>query len=407
MQKLLRFVRIIKSLFLCNRSGGSKTIYGSSVVLQCDMADRYLKMDGKNYSPFLDRVYSEKGFDGYNLLSIPKIYDFNSSSDFYGNVSYPFVFYTKLFHFVLIAFRLKKAANKLLVKNYKTYLEKNNCVMVLGIQPDRALVVAANNLDLRVVDLLHGYGINSNHKIYGYEAFKNKELSELCTDYITLDLASKRVLENSVLRSNKKITISSVRSPLFNHKKYTLPSFCSENYSRVVLVTLQWGIERFEMKYPHADGDLHPRIKETINTCKDCFFIVKPHPVLLKNRKAIEKLKNNLTSICNAQLVANMDIFSLLNVSQFHLTIWSSSTREASMKGIPSLIFSSDDYLFEGTNLFKEELDEKIALRVADKSIADIASLIRNYTVPSELLIRYQMKVQPKNLSIAHALMLG
>ena len=392
--KLISFFVKSKGLFYYALCGNKEVLNNDNrptVVIQCGSVDRYMTRDAKKYSPILDRIYSDNGFSNYRILSFAKFGEFYCDSLVYGktiNVFSPFDYFLLG---LLGFFGFQAYKEKRIVEIYKNSLIDFKCFMVIGIQPDQGLVQAGHRINVRIVDLLHGYGIRKNHSVYGDKAFSKKKLY-LCTDYIAMDNFSRNLIMKNVAKYGLEVNVHAVRSPLLDMIE-SVP-YISDSYKKIVLVTLQWGIERFEKKYPHEDGFLHPRIEEIIKETEDILYVVKPHPMMLQSKKNVDRL--NAIAFLNDNILINTDsnIISLLKVADIHFTIWSSSIKEAAFCGVKSYLFSSDDHLFEGTGLYLEELRAGVAQRVHNLRKSEIIELLR-YTPSKDDFEEYNKNALP------------
>jgi hypothetical protein len=363
----------------------------ADVVLEAHDVHRSFVRNGKFYAQILDGLQDEliaKGFSCFTLARVGSKLIENA----YGEVYYPYSIADYFYFYCskIRIFGLKSCYGDYRVKYYSKMLDNAKAKIVIGIQPSRYLIKAAKLLNIPVVDLLHGYGIVKDHSFYGVESFKKKEQEYCCTDYVALDDFTKEILKSNILLANRKARIWSYLSPVLKDRSKIQDnnlSIFSNSHKKTFLITLQWGIERFESKYHHRDGELHPEIIKVIDLAeKEGFgFIIKPHPILLKNSIAIRRLSHYVKSRNNVFLDTNSSLASLLNIVSCHITIFSSSTREAAFLRRETLIFSSEDYLFKGDNsLFQCEIKYGIAQRVVNLSTLKIVDLLKSKVVFSK-----------------------
>ena len=262
-------------------------------------------------------------------------------------------------------------------------------------------------MNLPVVDVLHGYGIVPTHHVYGFDAIVNTPDNQLCTDYIALDEISKRQIEASLQCGHKNSKVWSIVSPVLDASKpfqnCNIDHSVYSKYKKVCLVTLQWGIDRFEQKFPHEDGELHPKIHRLVCDFKvnDVLFIIKLHPMIAHNDQIKHRLITRYSKQDNVIVDTSSTLYRLLLISDVHLTIFSTSVREAAFLGISSLLFSTDDELFsDGNDRFQAELEHGIARRVGYYSHNRILDIILNINKITQLPSTYIKNVMPSNQSI-------
>jgi hypothetical protein len=389
----LFFVSIKRALWRSLSSGFivSKEIPKNiDIILECRDVNRSVIKNGLAYAQILDRLQDQLTAAGYACITLARM---NSIliNNAYGTVISPVTLLEEVLGMLLLLLRkfkiFSRVADSYWTYLYLTVLRKSNCRIVIGIQPTRYLVAASKISKLPVVDLLHGYGIRSSHNVYGCDAVSQISIQYLCTDFIALDKNSQMVIDNSLGLCNKEARSWSLLSPVLQ-KKMIESELCDLKqiyapYEKVILITLQWGIDRFERIYPHVDGELHPRIHELISheKQKKNLFIIKPHPVMLIDNGVMKLLYSNYSNIENVYVDEKTELLDLLMLVDSHITIWSSTVREASFLGVKSLLFSSDEHFFQGINyLYQPELESKMVNRVNDWSISQIIDWLNTST---------------------------
>ena len=375
------------------------------IILECHDVDRGLQKNELAYAQILDGFQDELAEAGYECITLAKLGS-KLIDDAYGDVRSPISVFEQFLGFLIYAvFRKEFHHLKYHVWLYKKWILHTNCKIVIGIQPSTSLVAASNALGVPVIDLLHGYGVTPTHKIYGFESINKIRDELLCTDYVALDNYSKTVLEKNFSKSNKSVRCWSYLSPVLKSiaPKGVLPhEEFAKDYRKNFLVILQWGINRFEQKFPHDDGELPPRLVEVIEAGLDrglgFGFIVKPHPVLIRNEAILGYLRKNCQQVKGVWLEESTDLKTLLRVVDGVITIFSTSTREAAMLGVKTLLFSSDEELFVGDDHIHQcEIESGMAIRVNRLNINEILnfmeSMSQNCICQNE---DYLKAVQPK-----------
>lgn len=379
------------------------------IILECHDVNRGINYKGVAYAQLLDSFQDDLTKNKLKCITLAKSGSHLTKNKAYGSVYSPVTLIEELCYLALAL--LDKArittgiSSTYKVDLYKKILISSTCKAVIGIQPTRYLVAASRQLQLPVVDLLHGYCVSSAHHWYGINKINQTPIHYLCTDYIALDKDSMRIIKNNFALSNKKTNCWSLLTPVLKNKKS--PQLSSKiglitGKSKKILISLQWGIERFEKQYPHKDGELHPIIEELITheRMRDCAFIIKPHPIILRNRKNMNMLFSKYCNYDNIYIDDQSGLLALLHTVDAHITIFSSVVREAALLGVKSLIFSSDDHFFTGENYyFQPEIQHRIAYRVNNWSINQIISWIKEINKCDKIPNSYQDSIFPQHQS--------
>lgn len=354
----------------------------ADVVFECHDTHRAVKINGRAYAQILDGFQDELSEEGYECITFAqqgsRIVD-----NAYGKVFSPTTVFEEAVGLLVKAF-LGKDFYRSKYKSwlFKRALSKVSCTLVVAIQPTKSLVKACNLLGIPVVDLFHGYCTTPNHQKYGYDSIKALRKEFLCSDYVALDSHSKSVIEESLRRAKKEARSWSYLSPVLKKVVPYIPAALEtfvEGYRKTFLVTLQWGIDRFEKAFPHVDGELHPRLRDTITLGieKGFAFIIKPHPHLLMDGAILTRLREYCDTETALWLEEERDLHTLLRLADAHITIFSSSTREAALLGKKTVLFSSDDEFFEGDDYyFKKEIESRIAVRVSQWNLKEIVDYL-------------------------------
>lgn len=380
----------------------------ADVVFECHDNHRAIEINGRAYAQILDGFQDELSEAGYDCITFAK-QGSRIIDNAYGKVFSPTTVLEETVGLLVKAFLGKKFYES----KYKSWLfiralSKIGCTLVAGIQPTQSLVKACNSLNIPVIDLFHGYCITSKHHKYGYDSIKALGKEFLCSDYIALDRHSKFVIEESLRRAKKEARTWSYLSPVLKRSVSHIPSALEafiEGHRKTFLVTLQWGIHRFEKSFPHVDGELHPRIRDTIalGIEKGFAFIVKPHPILLRNEAILTRLRECCDAEAALWFEEKQDLQTLLTLADAHITIFSSSTREAALLGKKTLLFSSDDDFFAGDNCyFEKEIESGFAVRVSQwntKEIVDYLETVEDLVNPEKTL---NEKLVPDYNNAAH-----
>jgi hypothetical protein len=387
----------------------TKFKHTNNFILECNDDDRSATVNNVKYSPIIDSIRDDLIRRDYSCLSIAK------PGSIITKVAYGRVYSVFSLANVLLYFLLKivdKIARKKLRLSiyyeksvYLRLLKTSKPSMVIGIQVSKQLVSACNSLNIPVVDVLHGYGVTLKHWHYGSDAMRDLPQNEVCSDYIALDKLSQKYIEKSLKMAHKNASVWSIQSPVLDSNRpfhvENMP-YIKNTYSKVVCITLQWGIERYESRYPHTDGELHPKILEVIKNPKlnNVLFIIKPHPVINEDIRVLKMLEKGTLKFHNVVIDSTSSLYSIFHYTDVHITIFSTAVREAAIMGISSLIFSTDEQMFAGKNgKFKPEIENKIAIRVGNESTDKIVNIILFSRKKTEVVECYRNSIISENTS--------
>lgn len=355
------------------------------IILECHDGNRSATVQDKRYSPILDSIRDDLEAEGYSCMTLLKPSS-TIARKAYGSPSSAFSLTDEIIWQTLnIVDRLfhkkKQYSLKYAQYVYKRLLESCKPILVMGIQPSKELVVVCNYVDIPIIDILHGYGIVPSHLVYGLDAMDNAADNELCSDYVALDEISKSQIEKSLQFATKQARVWSFQSPVldatrpFHHGKTNREEL--DKYEKICLISLQWGINRFERKHPHEDGELHPKIHGLIENARteNILFIIKPHPLINRRTGILQRLVSRYSSYDNVVVDSDSTLYQLLSLADINLTIFSTVVREAAFLGVPSMIFSTDEEMFSGENyMFEPEIEAGIAQRVGYEPIDSIVN---------------------------------
>jgi CDP-glycerol glycerophosphotransferase (TagB/SpsB family) len=223
--------------------------------------------------------------------------------------------------------------------------------VVIGIDIPKSLVVSAKDRNVSVIELYHGFGRGPNNAVY-FSKFKGEEKSkEWPTEIIVYDDQSYKTLTKML---PDMITVILARNYWFDFLETVGQKYLSSvrssledklyKYQKVVLVSLQHGYDgsREYLAGILDNGLIHSNILKLIDDRKDILFVLKPHPVQVASSdwKNVWRFLNSLEEANDNvvfERVVNTDIFSLLMLSDAHMTMSSSAIYEAGLLERPSI----------------------------------------------------------------------
>tara|TARA_B100000886_G_scaffold339634_1_gene305710 strand:- start:4884 stop:6146 length:1263 start_codon:yes stop_codon:yes gene_type:complete len=351
------------------------------IILFCHDNDRSMIKKGKKYSHLIDGIQDQLIKAKFKCITLAPIGS-KYISEAYGNVYPIFVFWD--FFNIRQLYRFFKIGKKSLhfPVNIENFIYKKQPKLIAGVEPISQLIKFCRQQNIPIIDVWHGYGISKNHHIYGQNALKEKSQDEVCTDLILLDNLSKNILKKNCLHANRFISLWSLLSPVLSKKTLTYRKFnYLKKYKKIFLISLQFGHSPGCLP---EDGNIHKRIINTIIQCKamNFAFLIKPHPAMLEKELLIKNINDFCISHTNCFYTPNDDLIDLINLADGHLTSSSGVTRECALKGVKTLLYSNDRYLFDGKDShLEEEIKSGIAHRVNKLSISQIINLAVNLEV--------------------------
>lgn len=315
-----------------------------SIILMCLDVDRAIQVNGKAFSQILDPLgdyFQEKGFkvvrvqDFESKLKKASIYKANFSLK---NEIKKLTFYLRIKNF----FSKKKFYPRKFLRliTYRRMILKNKPVIICAIDPEKVLCRIARKLNCIIVNIAHGFGATDSHYNYG-SSFRKKIHEEdepeafICFDKSTYNTHRKGDDGKSTLTYLAKRPKIYLQENRFKLKK--------EN-CRTILVILQWGYTG-EFKYLDniiQDGIMPNPLKEIIQNESNFFWLIKYHPVQIRNPVLFAKtkyyIKNNFQNkLDNIIDVSFLPLSYCLKSTDLVITMMSTAVYEAAAEGIPSL----------------------------------------------------------------------
>jgi hypothetical protein len=147
--------------------------------------------------------------------------------------------------------------------------------------------------------------------------------------------------------------------------KYKLPvkyqKYCAQlrsKYEKIVAVSSQWVIE----------DELIEIIKKTAAICKKTLFIFVPRYVLDKNYQL-------MAFPTNVVLIRQLDIYQTILLSDFHVTVYSTTALEAPVFGVRNILI---DIKGQASEFYKNILSNPLVTRFVNTA-EELAEAIVNW----------------------------
>ena len=235
---------------------------------------------------------------------------------------------------------------------YCYLLEQTKAKYVLEIMPNISLCKECRKRDIKIMDIQHG-AISLDHEWYLFRSNQH-QLSNLKeyspTHYFVWDRESKESLIQMGNKANK-IIITNIPKPNLNKSiSKELRELKKDFESKLVLVTLQYG-----KWYGKKRNNVLPiEVVNALINMESTLIVFKIHPMTLKRErkeqtKNVLFLRRHLNKSSKIIISSNESLEQLMQISNLHITINSSSCIMASKYGISTLIVDS--------NLDKDQAD--------------------------------------------------
>lgn len=229
---------------------------------------------------------------------------------------------------------------------YSAVIKHSKCKLVMAIDANSALSLACHNSGVACVEVAHAMGYTDFS--YKYKSSDPELLPDalICYDDTTAQAWTKLTGNpQSVIKTSHPWFVRFMSDG--DRAGIELPAGLvnkAKTFSRVVLVTLQWGYdgEIEEFKNIIQDGFLSQEIRNAIQqTGERVLWILKLHPVQValarysNHRKMLKSLELNFPNVyteCN-----ELPLPLLLTLVHGHVTMISMACYEAAWLGVPSL----------------------------------------------------------------------
>ncbi len=332
----------------------------SPTIYYCADADRGYFIGGKAYAQILDSFrLAERNSAMGECITLAPLGSRLVGLRAYGEVEGPSLIYS-LFYilvFTLDCLTLKTFNWRLIVavEYYSRKIRELGCVRIVGIQPPESMIMAADRLGVEVFDLQHG-DIAPGVPYYEYFCRRCDGMKFLVWDEETRSVLSRDFLVDSgrvVVVGNPWVDIhrNAEKADLLRLGETAVLPLHDIGSRKKVLVTLQYGLRD---SYPeNFDNEYIPRsLGRAILNSKDITWILRPHPVKIRDSEYVSSLISEFSDHGNVLIADSKDtsLPALLKMVDLHVTWHSSSTIDAKLIGIPSLVLCTQPYIYSRTS---------------------------------------------------------
>lgn len=231
---------------------------------------------------------------------------------------------------------------------YAALLTQTACRCVIAIGAPPALCQAGRQVNIPVVELLHGIGYTPVP--WNWDSIAAHFLP---TKILSLDEVSTKTFASL---AHKGVAVRQIPHPWF--ARFTDPELRAglpevwrnvpqwlQTDRRVIIVALQWG---YAGEYPPLQGILpngllHDELIRAIALTPSVLWLFRLHPVQLRRRyyhqqrQFIDRLTKTYTN-CEWQQASTLPLPLLLSCCHGHITMTSMTAYEAAFLGVPSLL---------------------------------------------------------------------
>lgn len=321
------------------------------LTFACDN-DRYIKYNGKMYSPLINTVEDRLKEWGLSSVSITRI-----ASTIKGNLSHGFVFSPEgKFSRAMIFKRIKSlflpkdkySFSWMEVKIWEEIIDRTEAKAVVAILPSRELCFVCRKRGTWVCDIQHGV-IAAEHYWYGSQFRENDPKEWLPNAFLVWDAGSHDVINSWAKEKNVETII--VGNPWVDRfrkiraeddvVKYLKTYYqLGDQEKKTVLLTLSWGGHGLENRFIHKS--LENFIK---NTHGKYNWKIRLHPNQVRGfasdegRDFLKYYEENFKNLnIDWEMTTDMPLPLLLSSVDYHVTWLSSVCMEAAYFGVPSLV---------------------------------------------------------------------
>lgn len=344
-------------LIAASRSGKSAEFDKKCILYSGSDANRgHYGPDGY-FSPILDPIQEHYKRQSYKAINLSFPLSYYHSSEVRGGaillnrraiVIILIELVEKLVLGKSIAAQRKSRRRVLLLKNMLSILKPN---LIFAFQATQELCNAAHELDIAVVEPMHGMNLSPKDEIFRNTIFgiASKALPDA---YLAYDDRTQATLTELI--GDREIAVFRMPHPwhvecqntdslLFDGKRSSI-LFSSAKPIKI-LVALQWGYggERDSLSNIIPNGILHPSVEQAIIENPDVLWLLRMHPVQIKargyksHRDYVQSLSERHPNV-EWQDATALPLPTLLANVQGHITMTSGTAGEAAIFGVPSLL---------------------------------------------------------------------
>jgi hypothetical protein len=327
------------------RAGGRRP----AVALLCEDVDRGLRIHGRAASHILDPLGDHLEARGTPVF---RVRSFNSKISCRNTYKINFDLrkikrragrWYKVRNFVQKRVVDRTKTSRILNRYcYQKMIQVLRPAMILAVDPPPELCRAARDRGVKIANIAHGFGYPLECKVHGRLARAKIPLREEPHFFIAFDRVTQKTREKGDKGKDTRTLLGQRCN--FPPRPPTRLGGLRQRRKKTVLVAMQWGYDGVapELANILPDGIMAPALQKVIRTCPDVTWLIKWHPVQLRDpdcfRRVRNYIKTNLSTPANHVVDIDLDpIQDALAMSDLMITMCSMAVYEAAAQGVPSL----------------------------------------------------------------------
>lgn len=355
---ILAKLAVVGEVFVAVSRSSQKVEIGTRCILYSasDANRGYQGPDGF-FSPILEPIQEYYKTKSYKTINLSYPLSYYHSNEVRGGavllnrqaiVILLIEFVEKWFLGKSLALQKKSNRRYLLLRNILSSIRPK---LICAFQATPELCKAAHELNIAVVEPMHGMNLSPDDKIFQNSVI-GIDIKALPDAYLAYDDRTYATLceflggrKNAVFRMPHPwhVECQNTKSHIINVMRSSV--VFSTAMATKIVVTLQWGYagERDSLSNIIPNGIMHPSIEQAIVENPNVLWLLRMHPVQLRARgykahrnyvKALSKTHSNV----EWQDATTLPLPTILANVQGHITMSSGTTGEAAIFGVPSLL---------------------------------------------------------------------
>lgn len=319
------------------------------VLFFCHDVDRSVQLDGRAYSPLIDSVREDFEKRGLSCISIAHPWSLITKQKAFGSPLAMNRAYLKFFikRLILKILGLKKDPKS---NPYREILKKTGAKLVVTIGSPIDLAMAAREMGIFHVEILHGVGYSSLE--WGWGELPTLQLPQgiLSLDDVSFQsfspLLERGIEVKKIPHPFLKLFINDSSIDMPSEWTYTIID--KDKKSKHILISLTWGYagdHGVHTQFSHIleNGLFYQEIAELIKEDQNTFWHFRFHPVQLLDPKykfLIAFIDNFVSSNPNTEWLqsSKLPFPSVAKICDGCLLMSSMSCYDAAVMGVPSLM---------------------------------------------------------------------
>lgn len=308
------------------------------ILLICNDGDRGIKIENKLYSPIMDSFRERAESWGYKTCTFASPY-----SSMVGKVAF-----NNPFSLNLLFLLDKLLHTRFFINKFKKILLSSKCKLIISIDTNKEYLAAARQAQIPVAEIMHGWGYTS-FAYRGWDVVSNQPDFFIAYDEVTIKSLREVTNPEKIIAVNH-IWLERFKDSLFVQaiaQNYIKPILRKKlkSFHKTIVYAAEWGYDSEVQEFEGIidNGVMHDSVNQAIkNTTKDVQWIIKPHPIQLRNpnyRRHIKFFHDLEKKNANVIMEEAKEIPTqlLLTFADGVITMSSMTSYDAAFLGVPSL----------------------------------------------------------------------